>query len=79
MKTQTASSGGDIKTASAAFTTTNQLPLDHLFSTSAARNDRWRELNAAAQTWAADLSAATKKKGRASVEAALAAVRPLED
>jgi len=79
MKTQIVSSGGEIKTASAAFTTTHQLSLDHLFSTSAARNDRWRELNASAQTWAADFSAATKKKGRAAVEAALAAVRPLED
>ncbi len=79
MTTKAVPSGGEIKTATAAFTTTNQLPLDHLFSTSAARNDRWRELNAAAQTWAADFSAATKKKGREAVESALAMVRPLED
>ena len=28
--------------------------IDHFFSTSAARLDRWRELNAKAQAWAAD-------------------------
>src|SRR5882672_1140317 len=53
--------------------------LDHFFSSSAARLDRWRELNAKAQTWAA--AARTGKPGatRAAVEAALAEVRPLED
>ena len=49
--------------------------LDHFFSTSAARMDRWRELNAQAQTWAA----APQGDGRAAVEAALAAVRDIED
>ena len=33
--------------------TTKVEQLDHFFSTSAARMDRWRELNARAQTWAA--------------------------
>ena len=48
--------------------------LDHLFSTSSARLDRWRELNAKAQAWAAGA-----RGERAAVEAALAQVRALED
>ena len=79
MKSQTVPPGPEIKTVNAAFSTANQLSLDHLFSSSAARNDRWREVNAAAQAWAADLSPANTKKGRAGVASALAAVRPLED
>ncbi len=58
-----------------ATSTTNAPRLDHLFSTSSARLDRWRELNANAQTWAAD----PRGNGRAAVEAALAEVRALED
>jgi arginine decarboxylase len=49
--------------------------LDHFFSTSAARMDRWRELNAKAQTWAA----APQGDGRAAVEAALVGVIAIED
>src|SRR6187549_3499445 len=48
--------------------------LDHFFSTSAARLDRWRELNAKAQGWAANDSG-----GRAAVEEALAEVIAIED
>ncbi|HYA38885.1 MAG TPA: decarboxylase [Candidatus Methylomirabilis sp.] len=55
-------------------TTTGVTRLDQFFSSSAARLDLWRELNAKAQLWAADA-----RGGRAAVEAALAAVRPLED
>jgi arginine decarboxylase len=53
--------------------------LDHFFSSSAARLDRWRELNAAAQTWAAEARGRGTRSGRAAVEAALTEVRPLED
>jgi arginine decarboxylase len=53
--------------------------LDHFFSSSAARLDRWRELNAKAQTWAADARNGKPGSGRAATEAALAEVRPLED
>lgn len=49
--------------------------LDHFFSTSAARMDRWRELNAKSQVWAA----APQGDGRAAVEAALARVSAIED
>ncbi len=59
--------------------TDNATPLDHFFSTSAARLDRWRELNAQAQTWAAESRCGKHGGGRAAVESALAAVRPLED
>ena len=52
--------------------------LDHFFSTSAARLDRWRELNAKAQAWAADAHSG-KRGARAAVEAALAELRALED
>ncbi len=62
---------------------TSQAPaathLDHLFSTSAARLDRWRELNAKAQAWAAQAESGKPQGGRAAVEAALAQVSPLED
>ena len=53
--------------------------LDNFFSVSAARLDRWRELNATAQAWAAGVHGANPRAGRAAVEAALADVRPLED
>ena len=53
--------------------------LDHFFSSSAARLDRWRELNAKAQTWAAEARSGKRGAGRAATEAALAEVRPLED
>jgi arginine decarboxylase len=52
-------------------------PLDHFFSTSAARLDRWRDFNAKAQTWAADRSG--KPGGRAPVEAALRELMALEE
>ncbi len=51
--------------------------LDHFFSSSAARLDRWRTLNAKAQAWAADARGGRPGGGRAAVEAALAEVRPL--
>ena len=50
-------------------------PLDHFFSASAARMDRWRELNAKAQSWAA----APQGDGRPAVEQALAKVCAMED
>jgi arginine decarboxylase len=61
-------------------TTATGVPhLDHFFSTSSARLDRWRELNAKAQIWAASARSGNPRGGRAAVEAALAEVRPLED
>ena len=48
--------------------------LDHFFSSSAARLDRWRELNAKAQAWAADAHGGKPRAGRAAVEAALGGV-----
>ena len=61
--------------------TTSPAPqnLDHFFSSSAARLDRWRELNAKAQTWAAEARSGKRGGGRAATEAALAEVRALED
>ena len=56
-------------------TKTDAEPLDHFFSASAARMDRWRELNARAQTWAA----APQGDGRTAVEEALAKVAAMED
>ncbi|MBP8080664.1 MAG: hypothetical protein KAY12_00775, partial [Arenimonas sp.] len=53
--------------------------LDNFFMTSAMRLDRWRELNASAQTWAAEARSGKPHAGRAAVEAALDEVRPLED
>ena len=53
--------------------------LDHFFSSSAARLDRWRELNARAQVWAAEARSCKPGGGRAAVEAALVEVRALED
>ena len=48
--------------------------IDRLFSTGAARLDRWYELTLAAQSWAAR----PDKRGRSVVEAALAELRPAE-
>ena len=59
--------------------TSNTPQLDHFFSTSAARLDRWRQLNAKAQAWAAEAQTGKSRSGRAAVEAALAEVRGLED
>jgi len=53
--------------------------IDHFFSSSAARMDRWRELNAKAQAWSAAARSGKPGATRAAVEAALAEVRPLED
>ena len=53
--------------------------VDHFFSSTAARLDRWRELNAKAQTWAAEARSGKRGGGRAATEAALAEVRALED
>jgi len=51
--------------------------VDNFFASSAARFDRWRDLNAKAQTWAAGARGANARSGRAAVETALAQVRPL--
>ncbi|OZI60683.1 decarboxylase [Bordetella genomosp. 11] len=51
--------------------------LDHLFANSAARMDRWRDLNAKVQVWAAELRAG-KRQDSTPVQEALAAVRPME-
>jgi len=53
--------------------------VDNIFASSSARFDRWRELNAKAQTWSAGARAGNARAGRAAVEVALASVRPLED
>jgi arginine decarboxylase len=60
-------------------TVTDAPHLDNFFATSAARLDRWRELNAMAQVWAAEARGGNSRGGRAAVETALAEVRPLED
>ena len=52
---------------------------DHFFSTTAARLDRWRELNARAQAWAADAQSGKPRVGRAAVEAALVELYALEE
>ena len=57
----------------------NSTHLDHFFSSSAARLDRWRDLNAKAQAWAAEAKSAKPRAGRAAVESALADLRDLED
>ena len=53
--------------------------LDNFFMTSSMRLDRWRDLNAKAQTWAAEARGPKAHSGRVAVEAALQEVRPLED
>lgn len=52
--------------------------LDHLFSISAARLDRWRELNAKAQTWAAEVRSGKGAGGAGPVQDALNDLRPME-
>lgn len=52
--------------------------LDHLFSNSAARLDRWRDLNAKAQAWAAEVRGAKGQRSSAPVRDALADLRPME-
>jgi arginine decarboxylase len=52
--------------------------LDHFFSASAARLDRWRDVNAKAQAWAANAQAGKPQGGRAEVEAALEDLTALE-
>lgn len=59
--------------------TTKPSPLDHLLSSTSARQDRWRELNARAQTWAANVRSGKPRDGRTQVEEALAEVCALED
>ncbi len=53
--------------------------LDHFFSTSAARLDRWRELNAKAQAWSAEARGSKARGARAAVEAALVELYALEE
>jgi len=53
--------------------------LDHLFSNSAARLDRWRDMNAKAQTWAAEARSGKSGSGAAPVQEALAELRPMEN
>lgn len=57
----------------------NKPHLDNFFMTSSIRSDRWRDLNAKAQTWAAEARGPKAHSDRAAVEAALEEVRPLED
>ncbi|OWT75536.1 MULTISPECIES: decarboxylase [unclassified Achromobacter] len=52
--------------------------LDHLFSNSAARMDRWRDLNAKAQAWAAETRSGGRQRGSAPMLEALEGVRPME-
>ncbi|MHC0506336.1 decarboxylase [Achromobacter aegrifaciens] len=52
--------------------------LDHLFSISAARLDRWRDLNAKAQTWAAEMRSGKGSGGAGPVLDALRDLRPME-
>lgn len=52
--------------------------LDHLFSNSAARMDRWRDLNAKAQGWAAATRAGVSPQGSTPLRQALDGVRPME-
>lgn len=52
--------------------------LDHLFSNSAARLDRWRDMNARAQTWAAEARGGNGELAGAPVREALADLRPME-
>jgi len=58
---------------------TGTAKLDHFFSSSSARLDRWRELNARAQAWAAEPQGGKSRDGRTAVEAALVELRALED
>ncbi|MCK7481114.1 MAG: hypothetical protein M0C28_30865 [Candidatus Moduliflexus flocculans] len=51
-------------------TTKSSARLDHIFAASGARLDRWREMNTAAQTWAAGVRSGNPRAGRPAVEAA---------
>ncbi len=53
--------------------------IDHFFSAVAARLDRWRDLNRAAQTWAASLSGGDTAGLQAACAEALAELLPMED
>lgn len=57
---------------------THDNQLDHLFSNSAARLDRWRDMNAKAQTWAAEMRSGKSAAGAAPVQDALAELRLME-
>lgn len=57
---------------------TNGSDLDHLFSNSAARMDRWRDMNAKAQAWAAQARGGNGRSAATAVQEALAALRPME-
>lgn len=52
--------------------------LDHLFSNSAARLDRWRDMNAKAQAWASEMRTGKGGSSGAAVRTALADLRPME-
>lgn len=58
--------------------TNDHRQLDHLLSNSAARLDRWRDLNAKAQAWAAEVRCARAGLGAEPVQEALADLRPME-
>lgn len=58
--------------------TNDHRQLDHLLSNSAARLDRWRDLNAKAQAWAAEVRCARTGAGAGPVQEALADLRPME-
>ena len=53
--------------------------IDHFFSAVAARLDLWRDLNRAAQAWAANRPAAATPRLQAACSEALTALLPLED
>ena len=53
--------------------------IDHFFSAVAARLDRWRDLNRAAQTWAASPAGGDAAGLQAACAAALAELLPMED
>ncbi|KAG0938838.1 hypothetical protein G6F31_015390 [Rhizopus arrhizus] len=52
--------------------------LDPLFSNSAARRDRWRDLNAQAKRWAAQARAGKSQEAAVPVQEALAGLRAME-
>jgi arginine decarboxylase len=53
--------------------------IDHFFSAVAARHDLWRDLNRAAQAWAASPTSRNDAKLQAACTTALGAVLPMED
>ena len=79
MKETSALKQGGAKTIPSQATGRDVSRLDHFFSSSAARLDRWRELNARAQTWAAEARRGNPRGERGAVEAALTEVRALEN